>query len=158
MSADYLFLPAQKAAGLRFKTWTCSFFITLFLTVVLTPRFCQAETIQVGTETLSVQLAQTQEEQTRGLQGVAHIGEHQGMLFVFQEPERVCMWMHKVPIDLDVGFFDEDGLLVAISTMKAQTRTTHCAPTAIRFALETRAHWYKDHQIKLGTQLKRIPK
>ena len=157
MSTDYLFLPAQKAASLRFRTLARSFFMSL-LAIALMPCIGQAETIEVGHERLSVKLAQTQEEQMRGLQGVTHMGERDGMLFIFSQPERVCMWMDKVPIDLDVGFFDEEGYLVGVSTMKAQTRTTHCAPVRTRYALETRAHWYKDHQIKLGTQLKRIPK
>ena len=64
------------------------------------------------------------------------------------------MWMKDVPIDLDVGFFDESGRLIAVRQMKAQTRNTHCSPQEIKWALEMPGGWYEKRKLREGAQLR----
>lgn len=153
MSADNLFLPALKTASRKPGALARSF--CFVLAALLATSCVSAETIELDGHELHVKLAVTQAEQNRGLQGVTSLSDREGVLFIFEPPRAVCMWMHRVPIDLDVGFFDKNKRLLAIFNMKAQTKTTHCSPLAAAFALETRAGWFKDHQVGIGARLSR---
>ena len=95
-------LPLLKTARIVFKHYSRSFCIG-FLTILL-PATAMSETIYVDDQPVNVQVAKSEAEQQRGLQGVEHLEKNQGMLFVFHPARQVCMWMKDVPIDLDVGF------------------------------------------------------
>ena len=98
--------------------------------------------------------AKSEAEQQRGLQGVEHLEKNQGMLFVFHPARQVCMWMKDVPIDLDVGFFNDKGQLIAVRHMKAQTENTHCSPRPIAWALEMKAGWFQKKRLTEGARLR----
>ncbi|MBO7173599.1 MAG: DUF192 domain-containing protein [Burkholderiaceae bacterium] len=110
--------------------------------------------ISVDNVPLIVEIAQTPEDQRRGLQHRSHLPDNHGMLFVFLNPRSVCMWMRDVPIDLDVGFFDEKMKLIKVSTMKRQTDTRHCSERPVAYALEVNRDWFKRHQIRPNAALK----
>ena len=110
--------------------------------------------IRVNDVALTVEIAQTPTDQRKGLQHRTHLPPDHGMLFVFLNPRAVCMWMRDVPIDLDVGFFDDKMRLVKIATMKRQTDTHHCADRPVAYALEVNRDWFKRHNIKPGALLK----
>lgn len=76
------------------------------------------------------------------------------MLFVFHPARQVCMWMKDVPIDLDVGFFNDKGQLIAVRHMKAQTENTHCSPRPIAWALEMKAGWFQKKRLTEGARLR----
>lgn len=110
--------------------------------------------IRVNDVALTVEIAQSPQDQRKGLQHRTHLPADHGMLFVFLNPRAVCMWMRDVPIDLDVGFFDDKMQLVNIATMKRQTDTHHCADRPVAYALEVNRDWFKRHNIKPGALLK----
>lgn len=113
-----------------------------------------AETLFVDQYQVEARIAITPEEQHKGLQGVRALGENEGMLFIFIQKQKVCMWMKDVPIDLDVGFFDENGRLIDVHQMKAQTRNTHCSPQEIKWALEMPGGWFEKRKLREGAQLR----
>ena len=49
--------------------------------------------------------------------GVTDLGRLDGMLFVFPVPSSPSFWMKDTLIPLDIGFFDEDGVLIGVLTM-----------------------------------------
>lgn len=129
-----------------------------FLLFGLFSPWCSAETIYVDNHPIEVEVALTQAQQEKGLQGRERLNDNAGMLFVFNPSRIVCMWMKDVPIDLDVAFFDEKGQLVNIRHMKAQTQNTHCSIQPIRWALEVNDGWFDQKQISAGAQLSLKPK
>lgn len=61
-------------------------------------------TIEIGNKKYKVQEARTEEEKEKGLQGVTELPEDEGMLFYFDPPEDVSMWMKDTLIPLDIVF------------------------------------------------------
>ena len=64
--------------------------------------------IKVNDTEYIVKEARTEEQKRKGLQGVEHLPENEGMLFYYDPPETVSMWMKDVKIPLDIIFFNED--------------------------------------------------
>lgn len=69
--------------------------------------------IYAGQDPLLVNLADTNEERKKGLSYRSSLKDGQGMLFVFEGPDRACMWMKGMNFPLDVYWFSESGRLVS---------------------------------------------
>lgn len=67
--------------------------------------------INIKDKSYKVKVAQTIEEQENGLQGVTDLPEDEGMLFVFDEPQEISMWMKDTLIPLDIIFIDTEGVV-----------------------------------------------
>jgi uncharacterized membrane protein (UPF0127 family) len=101
--------------------------------------FPRAE-IAVGGETWAVAVADTPALRARGLQGVAGLGELDGMLFVFPGPSESAFTMRGTLMAIDIAFFGGDGALVGVVEMVpcgAEPCPTYRAPGPYRYALET---------------------
>lgn len=71
-------------------------------------------TIKIKDKEYRVNEARTEEQRRKGLQGVENLPENEGMLFYFDPPEEVSMWMKGVDIPLDIIFFNEDQEVISI--------------------------------------------
>lgn len=91
---------------------------------------------------LEVAVADDTAEQEHGLMGVTDLGTIDGMLFSFNPPRKVSFWMKDTLIPLDLGFFDEDGVLFDVIEMTPCTSDScpsFVSPRVIRWALEVPA-------------------
>ncbi len=70
--------------------------------------------IKLDNVTLDVQVADTQERMTEGLQFQQPLPYNQGMIFVFEEPQVVAMWMKDMQFPLDMIWFDSSGNVIHI--------------------------------------------
>lgn len=70
--------------------------------------------ITIGNRQYKVEIAKTQEEKTKGLQNVLELPEDEGMLFIYDEPQEVSMWMKDTVIPLDIIFINEDGEVIYV--------------------------------------------
>lgn len=57
---------------------------------------------------LSLEDALTPAEQERGLSGRYGLADNSGMIFVFKQPDKQCMWMKDMRFNLDMAWFDQD--------------------------------------------------
>jgi uncharacterized membrane protein (UPF0127 family) len=92
----------------------------------------------------------------RGLMYRRELADNHGMLFVFDEAERQCMWMRNTYIPLSVAFLDAAGAIINVEEMKPQTDDTHCASAPARYALEMTAGWFAHHGGKPGTVIQGV--
>lgn len=110
--------------------------------------------IKVGDRTVQMQLAVLPLEMQQGLMGRRDLGADQGMIFVYQQPDRMSFYMRNTPTPLDIGFFDAKGLLCEVYPMHPyDEKTVSSHSHVIQFALEMNQGWYKTNGVKTGTQL-----
>ncbi len=67
-----------------------------------------------GTHTINIEVADTLEEQARGLMYRENLPADQGMLFEFEEPKIATIWMKNTPITLDILFVRSNGKILKI--------------------------------------------
>ena len=82
-------------------------------------------TIKLDDKILEVQIAETPEQQTRGLSWYPEkLPYDEGMLFVFDGSGTRSMWMLGMQFNLDVIWFDENANVVAIEKNVTLCQTT----------------------------------
>lgn len=117
------------------------------------PQNLPSVTLTVGMLNISAEVAQTPEERATGLMYRTSMGISRGMLFVFEQPGVQCFWMKNTLLPLAVAFLADDGSIVNIDEMKAQTLDSHCSTKPVRYVLEMNSHWFDKRGIKVGTKL-----
>eukprot|EP01030_Chromulinospumella_sphaerica_P001108 gene1108-1083_t len=80
--------------------------------------------------------------------------QHEGMLFVFEQPAMQCFWMRNTLIPLTAAFVEDDGTIVNLADMKPQSDDSHCSAKPVRFVLEMNAGWFAKRQIKAGYKIR----
>ncbi len=108
-------------------------------------------TIFLGTNRVTLEVAETAIEQRTGLMHRASLEENRGMLFVFSEPRSVAMWMKNTLIDLDAAFVDACGRILNIETMKKGTLDLHRSQGPALTVIEMNAGWFKRHGVHSDT-------
>ena len=111
-------------------------------------------TVGVGIHQLQVQVAQTQEQHATGLMYRADMPQQEGMLFVFSAPSQQCFWMKNTLIPLTAAFVADDGTIVNLEDMQAQTTQSHCSAKPVRYVLEVNQGWFAKKGIKAGDKLR----
>ena len=114
--------------------------------------------LSVGMYRIDAEVAADQKNRMQGLMHRRVMAPQQGMLFVFTEDNRHCMWMRNTFLPLSVAFLDDKGTILNIEDMEPQTENNHCAAKPARFALEMNKGWFAQKGIKPGTRLNGIEK
>jgi uncharacterized membrane protein (UPF0127 family) len=94
----------------------------------------------------------------QGLMDRRSMPANQGMLFVFTQAARHCMWMRNTYLPLSVAFLDDEGRILNIEEMQPQSEDNHCAASAARFALEMNLDWFASKGIKPGMRIAGVDK
>ena len=113
--------------------------------------------LNAGMHVIQAELAANDLERQQGLMFREKMGPNEGMVFVFDAPATVCMWMKNTPLPLSVALIDESRKIVNIEDMKPQTTESHCAKKPVRYALEMNQGWFKEKNIKSGSAINGLP-
>ena len=101
-----------------------------------------------------VEVVRTPEERAQGLMGRKHLGEDEGMLFIFEKEDYHSFWMKKTLIPLSIAFIDREGKILKIADMEPLTLNSHPPPKPILYALEMKKGWFSTNGIQGGDILK----
>jgi uncharacterized protein len=113
--------------------------------------------LSAGIYQLDVQVAQTPNQREIGLMFRTEMPQQEGMLFVFEQPSKLCFWMKNTVLPLTAAFIADDGSIVNLADMKPQTTDSHCATRAVRYVLEMNQGWFSKRGIKAGSRLTGTP-
>ena len=114
--------------------------------------------LNAGIHVIRAELANTPESRMQGLMFRKTLGTSDGMLFVFDDPERQCMWMRNTYVPLSVAFIDAKGAILNVEDMEPLTENSHCASGPAKFALEMNKGWFASRGLKAGTRIGGIEK
>jgi len=99
----------------------------------------------------SVLIAESNKDRRQGLMHIEFMEENQGMLFIFNPPRRVSMWMRNTPMPLDILFINRNGKIINIeeNTTPYSTKALSSGGT-IYWVLEINGGLSKKMGIKTG--------
>ena len=109
--------------------------------------------LAAGMHRLDVQVAATPEQRQIGLMFRKDMPQHEGMIFVFEQPAQQCFWMKNTLLPLSAAFIADDGTIVNIEDMKPLVLDSHCSAKPVRYVLEMNKGWFAKKGIKAGSKL-----
>ena len=113
--------------------------------------------LSVGVHQIDAQVARTPQEHAIGLMFRKEMPPNEGMLFVFKEPSKQCFWMKNTLLGLTAAFVADDGTVVNLEDMQANTTDSHCSSQPVRYVLEVNQGWFAKKGIKAGAKLSGAP-
>ena len=113
--------------------------------------------LAAGIHIIRAEVANTEATRRVGLMFRKELSGNDGMLFVFEQPDLQCFWMHNTLLPLSIAFIADDGTIVNIEDMAPQSDDTHCSKKPVRYALEMAQGWYEDHGMKAGRKIDGLP-
>lgn len=136
---------------------------TWFLVTLAGPASAQAQDdpqmnlqrikLSAGMHQIDAQVALTPEQRQIGLMFRKDMPQHEGMIFVFEQPTQQCFWMKNTILPLTAAFVADDGTIVNLVDMKPQTLDSHCSEKPVRYVLEMNKGWFTKRGIKAGAKL-----
>ena len=113
--------------------------------------------LSAGIHQIDAQIARTSEEHAIGLMFRKEMPPNEGMLFVFNAPAKQCFWMKNTLLGLTAAFVADDGTVVNLEDMQANTTESHCSTKPVRYVLEVNQGWFAKKGIKAGAKLSGAP-
>lgn len=113
--------------------------------------------LSAGMHQIDAQVASTPQERNIGLMMRQEMPQHEGMLFVFEQPGVQCFWMKNTLLPLTAAFVADDGRIVNLADMKPQTTDSHCSTQPVRYVLEMHQGWFAKRGIQAGSRLSGSP-
>lgn len=112
--------------------------------------------LSAGIHRIHAEVAYSDATRQQGLMHRRAMAPQDGMLFVFEQSERFCMWMKNTYLPLSVAFIDETGTILNVEDMAPQTEESHCAVKPARYALEMNLGWFKQRGLRAGSKVSGI--
>ena len=129
-----------------------TFLVLLFSLPVLADELPRVD-LTAGFYRIQAEVAARDPDRMQGLMHRRSMPANHGMLFVFAQAARHCMWMRNTFLPLSVAFLDDEGRILNIEDMQPQTEDNHCAAKTARYALEMNLGWFAGKGIKPGTRI-----
>ncbi len=102
---------------------------------------------------ITVELAITAEEQSRGFMERKTIPEGTGMIFLYKSNTLLRFWMKNTPYPLSIAFIDNAGVIREIFNMIPYSIETTVSSEPMRYALEVPQGMFSRMDINIGDRL-----
>ena len=113
--------------------------------------------LRAGMYRIDTQVAARFHERQIGLMHRKSMPQHEGMLFVFEQPGVQCFWMKNTLIPLTAAFVADDGTIVNLADMQPLDEASHCSANPVRYVLEMNQGWFKSKNIQVGSKISGAP-
>jgi len=114
--------------------------------------------MKAGIYSIQAEVADTPDLREVGLMNRTSLATNSGMLFIFEQKAGNCFWMKNTKLPLSIAFIADDGKIVNIEEMQADTTNNHCPKAPIRYALEMNKGWFAERVIVPGNLIQGLPK
>jgi uncharacterized protein len=102
-------------------------------------------------QTVTVELARTEDERTRGLMFRQALASGRGMLFLWKHPEPIKFWMKNTYIPLDMIFLDGERRVIYVEENAEPLTLTPRGPDVdTQYVLEVPGRWARAHGVEPG--------
>lgn len=111
-----------------------------------------AALLTIGDAKISIEIAQTPAELTKGLSDRQNLAENSGLFFVFPNTDTHGIWMKEMNFPIDIIWLDENYQIVFIK----ENATPESYPEVFvsnalaRYVLEIPAGFVQKHQLSIG--------
>lgn len=116
----------------------------------------QTQEIKINQWKITVEIADTQEAQEKGLMGRESLDEDRGMLFVYDRDSRKSFWMKNTKIPLSIAYIATDGTIREIYDMEPLSTRIVDSRYSVRYVLEVNQGAFQRHGIKEGDKVEFI--
>ena len=106
---------------------------------------------------VKAEVAQTQEERSRGLMFRKKLPDGEGMLFIYERDEVMSFWMKNTLVPLSIAFITSEGRIIEIKDMYPHDENTVFSSRSVRYALEVPQGWFSRAGVQNGDVVK-IPR
>lgn len=99
-----------------------------------------------------VEIADSPDEQAKGLMNRKKLGEDRGMLFVFPDQQVRSFWMKDTLIPLSIAYIDSDGRIIDLQDMKAldDQPPHYVSAKPAKYALEANKGFFEERGVEVG--------
>lgn len=114
--------------------------------------------LKTGIFRIQAEVASTQPARQLGLMNRTSMPTDSGMLFIFDQKATHCFWMSNTKIPLAIAFLADDGKIINIEEMQAETLNNNCPKAPVRYALEMNRQWFSQRAIIPGSVIQGLPR
>lgn len=107
-----------------------------------------------GARSFTIEVADNDEERSRGLMFRMEMADDHGMLFVFEQTRRVGFWMKNTPMALDLIFVGDDGRIRDIMPGEPFSTDSIAPQAEVRFVLELKAGTARREGLAAGDRVR----
>jgi uncharacterized membrane protein (UPF0127 family) len=113
--------------------------------------------IGVGGKDLWVKFAKSREEKIKGLSGRDALPENEGLLFSYDNPQKLTFWMKDMFFPIDIVFI-KDSKIIGISEnalpsppgTDSEQIAKYSSPGLVNAVLEVNAFWCRQNGVEIG--------
>ena len=105
----------------------------------------------IGAETVTAEVALTPVQVGTGMMFRQGMAEDEGMIFVFDRPQRTSFYMRNTTLPLTAAYLDSEGTILELHDLKPLDETpVPAASDNVQFVLEMNQGWFKRHNVNVG--------
>ncbi len=115
--------------------------------------------LKIADKEISIEIAETQDQQSQGLSGRESIEENQGMLFIFPLPDFPVFWMKDMNFPIDIVWIKGDAVIEITKNVQPQPGVpnekliTYSPRKPADKVLELKAGWADRNGLKVGEKV-----
>lgn len=109
--------------------------------------------ITIGGAKLIAEVASTSVERERGLMFRAKLEDGEGMLFVFDQDDKLSFWMKNTKLPLSLAYIASDFAIRQIVDLEPESLAPVQSERSVRYALEVPRGWFQRVGVRVGDKL-----
>jgi hypothetical protein len=113
--------------------------------------------LKAGNINVIAELARTPAEQTAGLMFRTSLPDGRGMLFIYDQDQRLSFWMKNTLIPLSIAFLSADGTILEIHDLQPRSLAAVQSLRSVRHALEVPQGWFGRAGLAVGDRFELPP-